>query len=48
MVLYGHTHFPVLKEEEGVFIMNPGALKDGRYGVITIENGKIKGTLKRI
>ena len=47
-VLYGHTHSPVVKTEDSLFIMNPGALKDGRYGVITIENGEIRGSLKRI
>ncbi len=47
-VLYGHTHCPIMKTDKDLFVMNPGALKDGRYGIITIENGEIKGTLKRL
>ena len=46
-VLFGHTHVPYLEEREGVLMMNPGALRNpGRdYGIIEIENGKVKGAL---
>ena len=33
IVLYGHTHTPLLSYERGVFVMNPGsALTDSKYG----------------
>jgi len=37
IVLYGHTHVPVHRFENGIHFFNPGALKDGRYGVIDLE-----------
>ncbi len=40
IVLYGHTHEKVIEYEEGVYYFNPGALCDGRYGMVDItENG---------
>ncbi len=46
ILLYGHTHSPHKEITDGIFVMNPGSMKTGRYGVITIENGVIKGELK--
>ena len=43
-VLYGHTHEAVCrKEEDGLWIMNPGSCGyyGGSAGLIDIENGKI-------
>jgi len=37
IVLYGHTHVPVHRFENGIHYFNPGALRDGRYGVIDLE-----------
>lgn len=44
-VLYGHTHVPVLKEEKGFTILNPGSLgrprQDGHeytFAVLTVSN----------
>ena len=36
IVLYGHTHTPVNTYDDGLYIFNPGSLRDGRYGVIDI------------
>lgn len=38
-VLFGHTHVPVFTERHGIKLFNPGAVEDGRYGVIMIEGG---------
>ncbi len=48
LVLYGHTHIPNVENDGDRIFVNPGALKDGRYGVIEIENGKMRPFLKRL
>ena len=36
--LYGHTHNPVVfREPNGLLIMNPGSVKRGCYGLLTID-----------
>lgn len=45
VLLFGHTHRPLLMEQEGLLIMNPGTLRSGEYGILEIENGKAKGAL---
>lgn len=37
IVLYGHTHCPSLEYENGMIFMNPGSVKDGKYGIIDIQ-----------
>ena len=46
VVLFGHTHQPYAGYDGSVMMVNPGALKDGRYAVIQIENGKAVPFLK--
>ena len=46
--LFGHTHYQQMGDVEGMLLLNPGAAHDGRYAVITIENGKITPVLKHI
>ncbi len=36
VVLFGHTHQPFAKEIEGVLFFNPGALRDGIYGILSL------------
>lgn len=43
--LFGHTHIPLCTREEGILLLNPGALKDGRYALLTLENGQAEATL---
>lgn len=38
IVLYGHTHRPVTDYVEGMHIMNPGSIADGRYGFVDITD----------
>ena len=45
VIIFGHTHIPILvpvnKEKSAAFLFNPGAMRDKRYGVIEITDGKI-------
>lgn len=45
---YGHTHIPALDREEGVLLVNPGALKDGYYALVRFENSMLKVEHKRL
>ncbi len=42
VALYGHTHVPNVQYDSysGVCAVNPGALCDGKYCVIEVQNGK--------
>jgi putative phosphoesterase len=44
VVLFGHTHKSLLRQAEGITLLNPGASRDfdGSCGVIEIENGKLR------
>ncbi|MCX7820544.1 MAG: metallophosphoesterase [Brevinematales bacterium] len=48
LVCYGHTHKKEFDEREGIYFFNPGALKDGSYGFIKIDKGKIEAELRVI
>ena len=56
MVIYGHTHRPVITEENGIKVLNPGSLtyprQEGRkytYIIMEIdENGEIECTLHQL
>ena len=44
VLLFGHTHCPLVDWDGTLYTMNPGAAGDPRrptYGVITMENGKV-------
>lgn len=52
LILFGHTHVPLLFEEDNKLIMNPGSPNFPRdyarrktFGIIEIEEEKIKGKL---
>lgn len=46
VVLFGHTHVPLLLREEGILYLNPGSLSEPRggsktsYAILTLESGK--------
>ena len=56
MVIYGHTHRPVIAEENGIKVLNPGSLtyprQEGRkytYIIMEIdENGEVECTLQHL
>lgn len=41
VALFGHTHQPFAGYVGSVMMINPGALKDGRYAELHIENGQV-------
>ena len=36
IALYGHTHEAVTSYDDGLYVMNPGTIKFGQYGIIDI------------
>ena len=48
LVLYGHSHRQAVDEQEGIILLNPGALKAGDYAVVTLDRGKIGWQLKNL
>lgn len=49
IAVYGHTHVPRIKWHRGVLTINPGALRDGRYAVLTILcSGRIEPELMHL
>jgi putative phosphoesterase len=52
IILYGHTHRPELKLEDGLLLMNPGHLKapkdkniDPSFGMLDIGNKEVTATI---
>lgn len=43
ILLFGHTHIPVAEYENGLYIMNPGALRGvyGTFGIIDITDAEV-------
>lgn len=44
ILLFGHTHQPVVDRSGDFWVMNPGCIGPGvrrTYGVITLEDGKV-------
>lgn len=46
--LFGHTHAPYMAYENGVLLVNPGALWDERCAILEIDRGEIRGRLLKI
>ncbi|MBQ8827702.1 MAG: YfcE family phosphodiesterase [Clostridia bacterium] len=47
IVLFGHTHMPVYTTHMNIYVMNPGSVSAGSYGILEIDDkGKVKGELK--
>jgi len=41
LVLFGHTHEPLVLYEDGLTLFNPGSVHDGRYGFADITQAGI-------
>lgn len=41
VALYGHTHIQRADDVGGQILLNPGAMKDGKYAVVMIKEGQI-------
>lgn len=48
LALYGHTHIASVENDGACVFVNPGALRDGRYAIVEIEDGKIRPFLKQL
>ena len=35
--LYGHTHYQKMEWRSGILLLNPGAVQDGKYAILTIN-----------
>lgn len=45
---FGHTHKQTLLETDGLTLFNPGAAKDGEYGIFETKNGAFTLLHRRI
>ena len=41
IALFGHTHLPFEDYADGLYLFNPGSLKDGNYGILEISSAGI-------
>lgn len=48
IVLYGHTHEPVTRFQDGIHYMNPGSIRLGSYGVVDITKAGVVTVLMKI
>jgi putative phosphoesterase len=48
IVLFGHTHEVFVKVIEGILFLNPGALVNSNYAVLTITKETLSWEIKRI
>ncbi len=48
LTLYGHTHSQRLEREDGMILLNPGALDCGSYAIVTVEDGKVEAELRSL
>jgi uncharacterized protein len=51
VILYGHTHQPVVAWHEGVLLVNPGALKEGftgSYAIVTVHGADAGAEIFRL
>ena len=44
--LYGHTHVQHADETDGLLLLNPGAVRDGRWALLYAGNGAYRYELK--
>ena len=41
VVLFGHTHIKSFREIDGIILINPGSVMDGKYCVIEVEGSSV-------
>lgn len=49
--LYGHTHYPLIEEDEGRYLMNPGSVGDRlspSFGLVTLRQGTFRCEIVQI
>lgn len=45
VLAFGHTHRPLLQEQDGLLVVNPGSAYDKKYAVLQVEHGQVMGRL---
>lgn len=48
LVLFGHTHNPIYRYDDGVHFFNPGSLAEGSYGCVDLTDNGIACIHKNI
>lgn len=48
ILLFGHTHVPLTDYDDGLYILNPGSLANGAYGIVDITPAGIVPALMRL
>lgn len=48
IALYGHTHVPAINFCDGVYLINPGCMRDGSYCVIDISGNGVLPVLRNL
>ncbi len=48
IALYGHTHVPVTSYEGGLYLVNPGSVREGSFAVIDITDSGIMPIIMKI
>ncbi|MEW6662818.1 MAG: metallophosphoesterase family protein [Bacillota bacterium] len=54
LVIFGHTHIPLNKTEDGIHLFNPGSIsrprggERGTYGIIVLQAGKIEAHIFQV
>lgn len=48
LVLYGHTHIACDETEDGVRMINPGALMHGKWALIEIQDGRVAVDMRQL
>lgn len=41
VALFGHTHTPEVRYDDGMYLFNPGSIRSDSYGVVDITDGGI-------
>lgn len=48
IALYGHTHTPVTNYVDGLYVVNPGSVRDGSYAVIDLTAAGIVPVIMKV
>lgn len=48
IALYGHTHIPDTTYQDGIWLINPGSIREDNYAVVDITSGGIMPILMKL
>ena len=38
LAIFGHTHTQLLEYKEGIYLLNPGAMRENEYALVTVDS----------